>query len=67
YTQPLPTKYLSADQVLAFRDEAWLKYHTNPDFLDLLKKKFGQVAVDETLRSTKIKLRRKILEEQPVA
>lgn len=64
--QPLPTKYLTAAQVLAFRDEAWMKYHTNPKFLDLLKTKFGQVAVDETLKSTTIKLKRKILEEVPV-
>ncbi len=64
--QPLPTKYLRADQVLAFRDEAWMKYHTNPKFLDLLKSKFGQIAVDETLKSTKIKLKRKILEEAQV-
>jgi len=63
YTQPLPTKYLRAEEVLAFRDQAWLTYHTNPKFLDLLKNKFGQVTVDETLRSTHIKLKRKILEE----
>ncbi|MFA5059104.1 MAG: radical SAM protein [Candidatus Omnitrophota bacterium] len=62
--QPLPTKYLSAEQVLEFRDKAWHTYHTNPKFLALLKDKFGQTAVDETLKSTKIKLRRKILEER---
>ncbi len=65
--QPLPTKHLTATQVLAFRDEAWMKYHTNPKFLELLKTKFGQVAVDETLRSTRIKLKRKILEQASVA
>lgn len=63
YCQPLPTKYLKAEEVLKFRDEAWSKYHTNPKFLNLLKEKFGQKSVDETLKSTKIKLRRKILEE----
>lgn len=62
YSQPLPTKYLTSEQVLAFRDEAWIKYHTNPKFLDLLRKKFGQIAVDLTLDSVKIKLNRKILE-----
>ncbi len=67
YTQPLPTKHLTADQVLAFRDQAWLKYHTNPKFLELLRQKFGQKAVDETLRSTQIKLKRKILEKQTVS
>ncbi|HLD69232.1 MAG TPA: hypothetical protein VJA17_00545 [Candidatus Omnitrophota bacterium] len=61
-TQPLPTKYLSAEQVLEFRDKAWMTYHTGPKFLALLKEKFGQVAADETLKSTQIKLKRKILE-----
>jgi hypothetical protein len=32
----------------------------------LLKEKFGQIAVDETLRSTQIKLKRKILEKHTV-
>jgi len=63
-TRPLPTKYLSADQVLAFRDEAWMKYHTSPKFLELLRQKFGELAVEETVRSTRIKLKRKILEEK---
>ncbi len=66
HTQPLPTKYLSAEQVLAFRDEAWMKYHTNPKFLQLLKHKFGQVAVEQTVKSTQIKLKRKILEAAAV-
>lgn len=66
YTQPLPTRYLTADQVLAFRDKAWMTYHTHPQFLNLLKQKFGQTAVDETLRSTHIQLKRKILEEASV-
>lgn len=63
FTRPLPTRYLTSEQVLAFRDDAWMRYHTSPAFLNLLKEKFGQSAVDETLRSTTIKLRRKILEE----
>jgi radical SAM superfamily enzyme YgiQ (UPF0313 family) len=62
HCQPLPTKYLSAREVLAFRDQAWMKYHTNPRYLDLLRQRFGQVAADETLRSTQIKLKRKLLE-----
>ena len=67
YCRPLPTKYLKAEEVLKFRDEAWIKYHTNPKFLSLLKEKFGQKSVDETLKSTKIKLRRKVLEEAGIA
>ncbi len=65
--QPLPTKHLTATQVLTFRDEAWMKYHTNPKFLELLKEKFGQAAVDETVKSTLIKLKRKLSEKPPVA
>ncbi len=64
--QPLPTRYLTAEDVLNFRDEAWLKYHTNPRFLDFLKAKFGPLAAEETIRSTKIKLKRKILQEVPL-
>jgi radical SAM superfamily enzyme YgiQ (UPF0313 family) len=67
HTQPLPTKYLSSQQVLAFRDEAWMRFHTNPKFLNLIKEKFGQKSLDETLKSTKIKLKRKILEEVPTS
>jgi radical SAM superfamily enzyme YgiQ (UPF0313 family) len=64
-TLPLPTKYLGAEQVLAFRDAAWMKYHTSPNFLRLLRTKFGQTAVDETLKSTQIKLKRKIVDAAP--
>ena len=60
---PLPTKHLSATEVLAFRDEAWMTYHTDPSFLELIKTKFGQAAHDETVRSTTIKLKRRLLEE----
>ena len=64
--QPLPTKHLTAQQVLTFRDEAWVKYHTSAKFLGLLKQKFGPTAVDETVKSTGIKLKRRILEEVPI-
>lgn len=59
--QPLPTKYLSAEEVLRFRDNAWLKYHTNPKYLDMVLKKFGNEAYNETINSTKINLKRRIL------
>ncbi|MDE2490868.1 MAG: cobalamin-dependent protein [Elusimicrobia bacterium] len=63
--QPLPTKHLSAAEVLAFRDAAWMEYHTSPAFLNLLKTKFGPVAVEETLKSTRIKLKRRLLGDAP--
>jgi anaerobic magnesium-protoporphyrin IX monomethyl ester cyclase len=63
---PLPTKFLSAAQVLEFRDQAWMEYHTRPEFLAMLKSTFGQVAVDQTVASTQIPLKRKILEGREI-
>ena len=60
-TLNLSTTKLSARQILKFRDEAWMKYHTNEKYLNLIKKKFGQNAVDNIKSTTKIKLKRKLL------
>jgi hypothetical protein len=38
---PLPTKYLSASDVLRFRDEAFQIYFTSPSYMDLITRKFG--------------------------
>lgn len=59
--QPLPTKYLSAAEVLKFRDLAWYKYHTNEKYLKKVLDKFGQIGYNETIESTKISLKRKLL------
>ena len=40
-TLPLPTKHLTASQVLRFRDEAFQTYFTSPRFLDMVTEKFG--------------------------
>ena len=62
-TLPLPTEKLSAAEILNFRDQSFINYHTNNFFLDKIKKKFGVKAVENILESTKIKLKRKIIEE----
>lgn len=62
-TVPLPTEKLKAYEILQMRDEAFIKYHTNTNFLNLIKKKFGPEAVNNILNMTKIKLKRKIIEE----
>ena len=36
-TQPLPTDELTPEQILKFRDDAYLKYHTNPKFLEKVR------------------------------
>ena len=40
-TLPLPTKYLSASEVLRFRDHAWQVYFNSPSYLDMITRKFG--------------------------
>jgi len=40
-TLPLPTKYLSAADVLRFRDEAFQLYFKNPNYLAMISRKFG--------------------------
>ncbi|MDA7786057.1 B12-binding domain-containing radical SAM protein [Candidatus Pelagibacter sp.] len=64
-TQNLPSAHLSASEILAFRDKAWDKYHTNPKYLKLLENKFGMNAVNNLKETTKIKLKRKLLGDQP--
>lgn len=61
-TKPLPTNYLSAAEVLKFRDEAFEKYFANFRYLDTINKKFGSAASDHIKKMTTIKLRRKLLE-----
>ena len=61
-TYPLRTKYLTAAEVLQFRDSAWQKYFTNPNYLNLVKTKFGEQAYNNVVEMSKIKLKRKLLE-----
>ncbi len=60
--KPLRTKHLTAREVLQFRDEAWDKYFTNNDFLNLVNEKFGKKAIENVQELSKIKLKRKLLE-----
>lgn len=60
-TLNLSNKNLTSAQILAFRDKAWDTYHASPKYLQLMKDKFGQKAVDELDSTKKVKLKRKIL------
>ncbi len=55
---PLPTKKLRSGQVLRFRDEAFDDYYTDPRYLDRLREKFGQAAVEHVLKMCEKKLQR---------
>jgi anaerobic magnesium-protoporphyrin IX monomethyl ester cyclase len=61
-TLPLPTEFLSPAEIIEFRDNAFNIYHSNPFFLEKVKNKFGQIAVDNILNMLKVKLKRKLLE-----
>ena len=63
-TQNLPTKDLTAAKILKIRDENYKKYHEYKPFLDRIKGKFGEKAVNNILEMSKIELKRKICEEE---
>ncbi|MBI5519677.1 MAG: B12-binding domain-containing radical SAM protein, partial [Desulfovibrio sp.] len=42
---PLPTKYLTGGQVLAFRDYAFDAYYKNPRYLSMIRTKFGEATM----------------------
>ena len=63
-TLPLPTETLSAAEVLEFRDKAFEEYHSYPPFLEKVKNKFGQVAVDNINEMLTVKLKRRIIDEK---
>jgi anaerobic magnesium-protoporphyrin IX monomethyl ester cyclase len=60
-SQPLPTKSLSAAEVLKFRDDAWQKYFTNPAYLSLVERKFGSQEKINIEDMTRIPLKRRLL------
>ena len=62
-TKPLATDSLTAAEVLKFRDEAFHKYFTNPRYLDMVRNKFGKDVEAHIKEMTRVKLRRKILED----
>jgi radical SAM superfamily enzyme YgiQ (UPF0313 family) len=59
--KPLPTKYLSAKEVLKFRDAAWQQYFSSPNFLTMVEKKFGVEAKDNVNALAAVSLRRELL------
>lgn len=58
---PLPTNYVSSVDVMKFRDEAWRKYHTRNEYIELIERKFGVEQEKNIEELTKIKIKRKIL------
>ncbi len=59
-TKPLRTEVLGAAEVLKFRDEAFMRYFSNPKYLDMVRKKFGGDVIRHIEDMTRIKLKRKL-------
>jgi anaerobic magnesium-protoporphyrin IX monomethyl ester cyclase len=64
-TLPLPTKYLTAGEVLSFRDDAFLKYYRNPSYLASIERKLGRATREEIEAMSTHRLRRDIVAASP--
>ncbi len=60
-SEPLPTRHLSAADVLRFRDQAWRAYFENPSYLQLVESKFGIQQRKNVEAMASIRLKRKLL------
>ena len=60
-SQPLPTKHVSAAEVLRFRDRAWQIYFTNPEYLALVERRFGAQQRQNVEEMARITLKRRLL------
>ncbi|HXT02306.1 MAG TPA: radical SAM protein [Elusimicrobiota bacterium] len=66
-TLPLPTRHLSAAEVLRFRDRAFQVYFTDPRYLAMVERKFGPKTAEHVRTMTKKSLPRKLLSDAAVA
>jgi hypothetical protein len=62
-TQPLPTRYLTAEEVLRFRDEAFHTYYENDTYLRMVARTFGPAAVEGIQRMTAQRLQRRLYQQ----
>lgn len=60
---PLQTEKAPAEEVLRFRDDAFHAYFENPAYLEMVGRKFGAETVRHIQEMTRVRLRRKLLEE----
>lgn len=54
---PSFNRYLTGKDIIEFRDKAFQEYFTNPDYLKMIKEKFGTDTVKQIEEMTKIKVR----------
>lgn len=61
-TTPMPTRHLSSAEVLRFRDEAFIEYHSSPVYLDMVRNTFGEPVVRHIEKMLAIPVKRRLLE-----
>lgn len=57
-TLPLPTRHLSASDVLRFRDQAFQAYFRSPRYLEMMERRFGRATVDQVRAMAAVPLQR---------
>jgi hypothetical protein len=62
-TYPLRTNALTSAEVLRYRDAAFTQYFTNPSYLGMIRRKFGDKVLRHVEAMTGIGLKRRLLEE----
>ena len=60
---PLSTNYISAEDVLRFRDNAFVEFHSNPGYLKMIEEKFGEETVGHIKYMLSHKIERKLLKK----
>jgi radical SAM superfamily enzyme YgiQ (UPF0313 family) len=61
---PLPTKYLTAREVLAFRDDAFVRYYQSDRYLQMIGQRFGAETLTQIKQMTDHRLERDLLSER---
>ncbi len=61
---PLPTKHLTAAEVLEFRDRAFQAYYNSPRYLERVRQTFGAETVAHIRQMAAHRLKREILKEK---
>jgi radical SAM superfamily enzyme YgiQ (UPF0313 family) len=60
-TYPLPTENLTSEEILKFRDNAFIEYNSYTNFLERIRNKFGNKAVENIKQMLEITIKRKII------
>jgi anaerobic magnesium-protoporphyrin IX monomethyl ester cyclase len=58
---PLPTRYITAKEVVRFRDRAFQSYYTDPRYLDMVQQRFGPETVAHIKEMTRYQIERDLL------